>query len=147
MTARARTATHAGVALLALMAAACGEDAPAAAPPPQEVYVTSVVTRDVPVYLELVGQTLGSQDTEIRARVEGVLESLNFREGTFVQRGQLLYEIDRKPLEATLAQAKADQATAEARPIPLPPPVTTTRAPVRSRRRLRSAAPARQRRI
>jgi membrane fusion protein (multidrug efflux system) len=108
-------ATHAGVALLAVMAAACGEDAPAAAPPPQEVYVTSVVSRDVPVYLELVGQTIGSQDTEIRARVEGVLENMAFREGSFVQRGQLLYEIDRAPLEATLAQAKADQATAEAR--------------------------------
>lgn len=114
MTARARTATHM-VALLALMGAACGEDAPAAAPPPQEVYVTNVVTRDVPVYLELVGQTLGSQDTEIRARVEGVLETMNFREGSFVERGQLLYQIDRKPLEATLAQAKADQATAQAR--------------------------------
>ena len=115
MTARARTATHMGVALLALMGAACNEEAPAAAPPPQEVYVTNVVTRDVPVYLELVGQTLGSQDTEIRARVEGVLETMNFQEGTFVQRGQLLYQIDRKPLEATLAQAKADQATAQAR--------------------------------
>jgi membrane fusion protein (multidrug efflux system) len=115
MTARARLATHAGVALLALVAAACGEEAPAAAPPPPEVYVTNVVSRDVPVYLELVGQTLGSQDTEIRARVEGVLETMNFREGTFVQRGDLLYTIDRKPLEATVAQAKADMATAEAR--------------------------------
>ena len=106
---------HAGVALLTMVAAACGEDVSEAPPPPPEVYVTNVASRDVPVYLELVGQTLGSQDTEIRARVEGVLETMNFREGTFVKRGELLYVIDRKPLEATVAQAKADMATAEAR--------------------------------
>ena len=54
-------------------------------------------------YLELVGQTQGFQDVEIRARVEGFLETVNFREGSFVRKGDLLYTIDRKPLEATLA--------------------------------------------
>ena len=63
----------------------------------------------------LVGQTAGSQDVEIRARVEGFLETMNFQEGTPVRQGALLYTIDRKPLEAILSQAKADQATAEAR--------------------------------
>jgi membrane fusion protein, multidrug efflux system len=52
---------------------------------------------------------------DIRARVEGFLESVDFREGSFVRKGALLYTIDRKPLEATLAAAKADQATAQAR--------------------------------
>jgi membrane fusion protein (multidrug efflux system) len=84
-------------------------------PPPAEVLVADVVQRDVPVYLELVGQAFGSQDVEIRARVEGFLETVNFREGSFVRQGELLYTIDRKPLEAILAQAKADQKTAEAR--------------------------------
>ena len=56
--------------------------------------------KDVPVYLELVGQTEGFQDVEIRARVEGFLETVNFREGSFVKQGDLLYDIDRKPLEA-----------------------------------------------
>jgi membrane fusion protein (multidrug efflux system) len=79
------------------------------------VYVTAVAQRDVPVYLELVGQAKGFQDVDIRARVEGYLEKVSFNEGTFVRQGDPLYEIDRKPLEATLAQAKADQATAEAR--------------------------------
>ena len=51
----------------------------------------------------------------IRARVEGFLETVNFQEGSFVKSGDLLYTIDRKPLEATLAQAKADQATADSR--------------------------------
>jgi membrane fusion protein, multidrug efflux system len=47
--------------------------------------------------------------------VEGFLDSMDFREGSFVRKGAPLYEIDRKPLEASLAQAKADQATAQAR--------------------------------
>src|SRR5262245_43396458 len=102
-------------ALALAMSVACEKKAPPAAAAPPEVYVTEVVQKDVPVYLELVGQTLGFQDTELRARVEGVLESMNFREGSFVKQGTVLYQIDRKPLEAALAQAKADQSTAEAR--------------------------------
>jgi membrane fusion protein (multidrug efflux system) len=98
----------------AALAGACEEPA-AVAPPPPEVYVTDVVQRDVPVYLDLVGQTAGFQDVDIRARVEGFLETVNFQEGTFVKQGELLYTIDRKPLEAILAAAKADQSTAEAR--------------------------------
>jgi len=102
-----------GIAALGA-SAACREAAPVAAPP-VEVYVADVVVQDVPEYLDLVGQTAGSQDVEIRARVEGFLERVNFQEGTFVKAGAPLYEIDRKPLEAILAAAKADQATAEAR--------------------------------
>ena len=94
--------------------AACGEPPPAAAPPPPEVLVADVVQRDVPVYLELVGQTQGYQDVEIRARVEGYLTTVAFQEGSLMRRGDLLYEIDRLPLEAILAEARANQATAEA---------------------------------
>jgi membrane fusion protein, multidrug efflux system len=104
----------AAAAAAAALSAACEKPA-AVAPPPTEVLVADVVQKDVPVYLEVVGQTSGAQDVEIRARVEGFLETMNFREGSLVQKGALLYTIDRKPLEAVLAQAKADQATAEAR--------------------------------
>jgi membrane fusion protein (multidrug efflux system) len=93
---------------------ACDKPAPPVAPP-TEVYVTDVIQKDVPVYLELVGQTQGSQDVDIRARVEGFLETVNFREGSIIRKGDLLYEIDRKPLEALLAAAKAELATSEAR--------------------------------
>ncbi|HVQ13638.1 MAG TPA: biotin/lipoyl-binding protein, partial [Vicinamibacterales bacterium] len=103
----------AGVVAIAA-SVACEQPAPPA-PPPPEVYVTAVVQKDVPVYLELVGQTEGFQDVDIRARVEGFLETVNFQEGSFVKQGDLLYTIDRKPLEAVVAQGKADQATAEAR--------------------------------
>jgi membrane fusion protein, multidrug efflux system len=99
--------------LLLGLGAACDKPVPPP-PPPVEVYVTPVTQKDVPVYLELVGQTSGYQDVEIRARVEGFLENVSFKEGSFVKKGDLLYSIDRKPLEAELAAAKADQQTAEA---------------------------------
>jgi membrane fusion protein, multidrug efflux system len=102
------------VAVLVVVAAGCGTKEQAAAPPP-EVYVADVVQKDVPVYMELVGQTKGAQDVEIRARVEGFLETVAFSEGSFVHKGDLLYKIDPKPLEATLAAARANLATAEAR--------------------------------
>lgn len=99
---------------LSVLGPACSEPPPPAPPPPPEVLVAEVVQRDVPVYLELVGQTQGYQDVEIRARVEGFLTNMAFQEGSLVRKGDLLYEIDRLPLEAALAEARAQQATAEA---------------------------------
>src|SRR5215471_6685314 len=111
---RARRGASATI-LISLAVAACNEKPAPPPPPPPEVYVTDVVQRDVPEFLELVGQTQGFQDVDIRARVEGFLESVNFQEGSFVRKGALLYQIDPKPFEATLAAAKADVATAQAR--------------------------------
>ena len=65
--------------------------------------------------MELVGQAVGFQDVEIRARVEGFLETVAFTEGSLVRKGQLLYKIDPKPLQAVLASAKANLATSQAR--------------------------------
>ena len=93
--------------LLATAVASCGKkEAPAGAPP--EVYVADVVQKDVPVYMELVGQTKGSQDVEIRARVEGYLNRVAFTEGSFVRKGELLYQIDPKPLEADPRQREGE---------------------------------------
>jgi membrane fusion protein (multidrug efflux system) len=108
-----RAIVAAGVVAIA-SSVACEQPAPPP-PPPPEVYTTAVAQKDVPVYLELVGQAEGFQDVDIRARVEGFLETVNFQEGTFVKQGDLLYTIDRKPLEAIVAEGKADQATAQAR--------------------------------
>jgi membrane fusion protein (multidrug efflux system) len=110
---RKRTFLLFGVVLLSL--AACSSAPPAAPPPPPEVMVVEPVQRDVPITLELIGQALGSQDVEVRARVEGYLETMNFTEGSLVKKGQLLYTIDRKPLEADLANQKANLATWQAR--------------------------------
>lgn len=93
---------------------ACSKKA-APPPAPPEVQVAEVVQKDVPIYIELVGATLGSEDVEIRARVEGYLISMNFTEGTFIRKGQLLYKIDPQPFEAALDEAKANLATARAR--------------------------------
>jgi membrane fusion protein (multidrug efflux system) len=103
------------VAMAATLSTACKEPVAVAPPPPPEVYVAPVVQKDVPVYLDLVGQTQGFQDVDIRARVEGFLQTVNFREGSFVKRGDLLYTIDRQPLEAALAQASAELAASRAR--------------------------------
>jgi membrane fusion protein (multidrug efflux system) len=83
-------------------------------PPPPGVKVAAVVTRDVPIYVEAIGQTRGNTEIEIRARVEGFLESVNFDEGSFVERGDLLYTIDPRPFEAALAQSEANLARAQA---------------------------------
>jgi membrane fusion protein, multidrug efflux system len=104
------------VLLCALVGASVGcEEKQVAPKAPPEVYVTDVVQKDVPIFTELVGQARGSQDVEIRARVEGYLEKVLFTEGAFVEKGTPLYLIDPKPLEATLAKAKAELATAAAR--------------------------------
>jgi membrane fusion protein (multidrug efflux system) len=98
-----------------MVAIACSKKEAPPPPPPPEVQVAEVVQKDVPIYIELVGATLGSEDIEIRPRVEGYLVSVNFTEGSFVSKGQLLYRIDPQPLEAALAEGKADLATAQAR--------------------------------
>jgi len=96
--------------LTALLPAACGKKEAMKLPKP-EVFVTPAVVKNVPVTMEQVGQTQGSKDVEIRARVEGYLESVDFREGGFVKAGDLLYRIDPKPFEAAVASQKAQVAT------------------------------------
>jgi membrane fusion protein (multidrug efflux system) len=88
-----------------LLLAACGPDAPPA-PPPMQVTVYEVEPRTVPLYIEQVGQTRGSVDIPIRARVDSVLEEMHFLEGRPVTEDQLLYVIDPQPFEARLAEAQ-----------------------------------------
>jgi len=99
--------------LLAFGVACSKTEAPP--PPPPEVQVAEVVQRDVPIYVELVGSTLGSEDIEIRARVEGYLVAIDFTEGSFVRKGQPLYKIDPEPFRVAVDEAKASLATAQAR--------------------------------
>ena len=101
------------IAVLSSSIACSKKEAPP--PPPPEVQVAPVVQKDVPIYIELVGATLGSEDVEIRARVEGYLSAVSFTEGSFVKRGQLLYKIDPQPFQAALSQAQANFETARTR--------------------------------
>jgi membrane fusion protein (multidrug efflux system) len=78
------------------------------------VLVTSVVQRDVPIYREWVAQLNGSVNAQISPKVSGYIISRNYREGYFVTKGQILFEIDPRPLRASLDQAKATVAGAVA---------------------------------
>jgi membrane fusion protein, multidrug efflux system len=83
--------------------------------PTAEVTVTTATQEALPVSWEYVGQTAGSREVEVRARVTGILMSRNFTEGARVKKGQSLFTIDPKPFEAALARAVADLAAVEAR--------------------------------
>ena len=83
--------------------------------PPSEVNVVVAQQQSLPVSWEYVGQTAGSREVEVRARVTGILLTRNFKEGEAVKKGQSLFTIDPKPFEAALARAVADVAAAEAR--------------------------------
>ena len=93
---------------------ACGETKTAPPPPPPEVKVAVVLQRDVPVRVEAIGETRGNTEIEIRARVEGFIESVDYKEGSLVKKGQLLYTIDPRPFEARLTESKGGLAEAEA---------------------------------
>jgi membrane fusion protein (multidrug efflux system) len=85
----------------------------AAAPPPA-VVVAEVSQQTIPIYSEFVGQTGALETVELRARVEGVLVKVYFKEGSFVKKGQLLFTIDKRPFAAALQSAKALAAKAAA---------------------------------
>ena len=82
--------------------------------PPAEVTTLAVASHNFPIAFEYVGQTLGSKDVEVRARVTGIIEQRLYTEGAFVKAGQPLFIIDPKPYAAQVAQAEADLAKAEA---------------------------------
>jgi membrane fusion protein (multidrug efflux system) len=83
--------------------------------PPPEVNVIAIAPQPLPQTYEYVGQTAGSREAEVRARVGGIVIKRNFDEGKAVEKGQSLYTIDPKPFEAALARAQADVGAAEAR--------------------------------
>jgi membrane fusion protein (multidrug efflux system) len=107
-------ASVAAAAVLAAFGAGCKREQPAPPPPPPDVQVAHVLQRDEPIYAEAIGQTRGSEEVEVRARVEGVLETISFQEGTRVRKGQLLYTIDPREYEARIAARQADVARSQA---------------------------------
>jgi len=105
------------VGLCALALAGCGRDETGSAAQPQAVPagVIQVTATDVPYVGEFVGETESSQEVEIRARVEGFLETIAYREGAVVDKGDVLFQMDRKPFEAALAAARAELQAQQAR--------------------------------
>jgi membrane fusion protein (multidrug efflux system) len=93
------------------MLAACSPPEPPA-PPPLDIQVVEAIQRDADITLDLVGQTRGSTDIPIRARVQGFLESIEFEEGRRVSRDQLLYTIDPASFRAKVVEAEGRVAEA-----------------------------------
>ncbi|MBV6419165.1 MAG: Toluene efflux pump periplasmic linker protein TtgD [Ignavibacteriaceae bacterium] len=95
--------------LLIFLVFACGEEEQQTGPPP-EVQITKALKMNVPVTGEWVGQTFGAVDIEIRARVEGWLTGIYFKEGSEVRQGALLYTIDATELQEAVAEAEGKVA-------------------------------------
>ena len=90
----------------------CGGDDQLQLPTPTvQVYVTTAT--DVPIFREFVGETLGETSVDIAARVQGFLETRDFKEGSFVKKGQLLYTIESQPFEEKVAQASSQVAASQ----------------------------------
>lgn len=87
----------------------------APAPPPAKVKVVEVIQTTVPVPNEFVGQSYGYRDIPIRARVDGFLTGIYFKEGSLVRKGELLYTIDPEPLKAAEAMKLSALAEAQTR--------------------------------
>lgn len=81
-----------------------------AAPRPLDVAVVQVEQRDVPIYSEWIGTTDGMVNADIKAQVTGYLLRQNYKEGSFVKKGELLFEIDPRPFQAALDQANGQVA-------------------------------------
>jgi membrane fusion protein (multidrug efflux system) len=103
---------------LAVLVAACGPSQKQGGGfhgfPPAEVAVQQVATQTFPVSFEYVGQTAGSKDVEVRARITGIIEKRLYQEGSFVKAGQPLFTIDPRQSQAQVAAANAELARAQA---------------------------------
>jgi RND family efflux transporter MFP subunit len=101
---------------LLLCVAACTQQQPTAAPPPPpKVTVSQPINREVVEWEEYTGRLEAVESVEVRARVNGYLQSIHFKNGATVKQGDLLFVIDPRPYQAELERAKADLGLAQAR--------------------------------
>ena len=101
---------------LLLLMTACAQQQPTAAPPPPpKVTVSQPLHREVVEWEEYTGRLEAVESVEVRARVNGYLQSIHFKNGATVKQGDLLFVIDPRPYQAELERAKAELALANAR--------------------------------
>lgn len=110
---RVRPLASAAGAALSLLLASCSSEAPPA-PPPPEVNIVTIRTQAVPNVIELPGRVQAYRTSEVRARVNGIVERRLFDEGSFVRAGTALFRIDPRELNATANAARAQLARAQA---------------------------------
>jgi len=101
----------------ALALAACNAKNAYVPPPPPKVVVAQPVERPVTLYFELTGNTTAINSIDLVARVQGYLESIDYKDGSAVKKGELLFGIERDQYQAQLDQAKASLANAEAQQV------------------------------
>ena len=100
-------------AVLVIVSSGCTKGTLASKPPDAfAVEVARVVQKDVPIYSEWIGTLDGFVNADIKAQVSGYLLKQDYVEGSFVQKGQVLFEIDPRPFEAVVDQAKGQLAQA-----------------------------------
>ncbi len=116
-----RTSAHVTAALFAVFAAVllagcerAGSQPPNGMPPP-EVSVVTIEPKNIPATFEYTGQTAGSREVEVRARVTGILLKRNYPEGGTVKANQSLFTIDPALYDAALKRAEADLGAVQAR--------------------------------
>src|SRR5215470_16373813 len=107
------TIVIAGVIIVVLLGAVRSNKPAQATPRPLEVKVSQVAQQDVPVYSEWIGTTEGMVNADIKAQVTGYLLRQDYKEGSFVKKGELLFEIDPRPFQAALDQANGQVAQFE----------------------------------
>jgi membrane fusion protein (multidrug efflux system) len=105
------------VALILLIVVAQSGAKPSVQAPVPVVEVAVAEQRDVPVYGEWIGTLAGQVNADVKAQVTGYLLTRNYKEGSFVRKGQVLFEIDPRPFQAALDQAKGQLAQAQAQLI------------------------------
>jgi membrane fusion protein, multidrug efflux system len=109
-----------GALILAGLGAGCSdpaggkESARPAGPPPVPVVVGTAVERPMPTQIRAIGTIQAISIIQVKPQISGQLMTVHFREGQDVQKGDLLFTIDRRPLEAALQQAQANLAQARA---------------------------------
>jgi RND family efflux transporter MFP subunit len=99
---------------LSIALVACQSEKAAPQPPSPVVEVVGVVQQDVPIYEEWVATLDGYENAQIQPQVTGYLIAQNYKEGSPVRKGQILFEIDPRPFQAVLDQAKAQLAQSQA---------------------------------
>jgi RND family efflux transporter MFP subunit len=99
-------------ALLLLAGCAGNSQPPSSSPPPLDVVVVPVQQKDVPIYGDWVATLDGNVNANIQPQVSGYLIKQNYREGSFVHKDDILFEIDPRPFQAVVDQAKGQLAQA-----------------------------------
>ena len=104
-----------GVLIVALIiCVGCSSNAEKPAPPPPGVTVTPAIQKDVPIHQEWVGTMLGNVDADIRPKVDGFLLSRFYTEGSYIEKGAPMFQLDKRQAQAAVEQAQGNLERARA---------------------------------